>query len=57
MSENKNIFPKAFKAPLTGAYITQPISQPDERAPDSQIAMPDEQNVDLNRDWIIENKL
>lgn len=48
--------PKANKWPITGAYITQPISQPDSRAPGSNIALPDDPNVDYNREWSIENK-
>gem|GEM_PF-2086117 len=47
---------KPNKHPITGAYITQPISQADSRTPDSKVALPDDPNVSMNRDWIIENK-
>jgi hypothetical protein len=47
---------KDKKRPITGAYITQPISQADSRLPDSRVALPDDPNVSMNRDWIIENK-
>lgn len=48
---------KNDKKPITGAYITQPISQADSRALDSRVALPDDPNVTYNRDWSIENKL
>lgn len=44
------------KHPITGAFITQPISQADSRDPDSRVALPDDPNVSMNRDWSIENK-
>ncbi|MEG0979818.1 MAG: hypothetical protein RR911_00565 [Oscillospiraceae bacterium] len=47
---------KAYKPPITGAYITQPNSQPDTRAKKTDVALPDDYNVCLNRDWSIENK-
>ncbi len=47
---------KANKKPITGAYITQPISQADSREPQTRVALPDDHNVALNREWIIENQ-
>lgn len=55
MKKNNN--EKKYKKPITGAYITQPISQADKREVDSRVAMPDDENVDLNRQWSIDNKL
>lgn len=44
------------KYKITGTYITQPISQPDSRQPETNVAMPDDENVAINRKWIEENK-
>lgn len=48
---------KKIKKPITGTYITQPISQADNRDSDTNVALPDDPNVAYNRDWSIENKL
>lgn len=51
--EKKN-FKKQDK--VTSTYITQPISQPDSRQPETNVAIPDDENVELNREWIEENE-
>lgn len=42
---------------IKGAFITQPISQGDEKLPDSKVSLPDDENVILNKEWVEENKL
>lgn len=50
---------KKKKNPLEikGAFITQPISQGDEKLPQSGVSLPDDENVALNKEWVEENKL
>ena len=38
------------------AFITQPISQADGRQEQTNVAMPSDENVELNRGWVIDNK-
>lgn len=38
--------------PTLGAYKTQAISQPDSRAPKTNAAIPDDENVILNKEWV-----
>lgn len=38
--------------PALSAYKTQAISQPDTRAPKTNAAMPDIDNVILNKEWV-----
>lgn len=44
------------KPPFVGEYITQPISQPDTRQAETRVAMPNDENVTINRKWIEENQ-
>lgn len=44
------------KYKITGTYVTQPISQPDSRQPETNIALPDDENVTINKKWIEENQ-
>lgn len=37
-------------------YITQPISQADARQNQTQVALPNDINVERNREWVEENK-
>lgn len=53
MKKRKKINPLETR----GAYITQPISQADKRTKDAEIAIPDDENVELNKKWVDENKL
>ncbi len=39
-----------------GVFITQAISQPDRRQEKTNIAMPNDENVTINRKWVEENK-
>lgn len=41
---------------LGKAYITQPVSQADTRQEKTQVALPNDMNVERNREWIEENK-
>lgn len=41
---------------MVGAYITQPISQADSRQPETDVALPNDENVARNRKWIEENQ-
>ena len=41
---------------FTKAYMTQAISQPDRREAKSGIALPDNENVKRNKDFVDENK-
>ena len=43
--------PELFKT-----YITQPISQADARQKKTDVALPNEENVERNREWIEENE-
>lgn len=37
-------------------YITQPISQADARQHQTGVALPNDDNVESNREWVEENK-
>lgn len=52
MDKKKNNFPEK----VTSTYITQPISQADSRQKGTNVAIPDDENVELNRKWIEENQ-
>lgn len=39
-----------------GTFITQPISQPDKRQEHTNVAIPNDENVEINREWIEENQ-
>ena len=39
-----------------GAAKTQPISQPDRRGRDTNLAIPNDENVERAREFVIENK-
>lgn len=54
--EKKNGKNKNKPQEVTSAFITQPISQPDSRQAVTNVAIPDDENVTLNREWIEENK-
>ncbi|MEG1550682.1 MAG: DUF3787 domain-containing protein [Oscillospiraceae bacterium] len=41
---------------VASAYITQPISQADSRQPDTDVAIPNVQNVKRNKKWVEENE-
>lgn len=59
MFENNKIRNKKIKVKVPiakNAFLTQPISQPDERQDQTNVAMPNDENVELNRGWVIENK-
>ena len=47
---------KIYDLKSLGTFITQPISQPDSRQKNTNVAMPNDENVELNRDWVDENK-
>lgn len=48
---------KRQKSPeLFKTYITQPISQADARQQKTGVALPNEENVERNREWIEENQ-
>lgn len=40
---------------ITGRFITQAISQPDERQEKTGVAMPSDENVSRARNWVDEN--
>lgn len=42
--------------PTLSAFRTQAISQPDRRDPKTNMAIPDDANVELNREWIEVNE-
>lgn len=44
------------KYKITSTYITQPISQPDSRQPETNVALPNDTNVARNRKWVEENQ-
>ncbi|MEG1846469.1 MAG: DUF3787 domain-containing protein [Oscillospiraceae bacterium] len=44
------------KIVVASAYITQPISQADSRQPDTDVAIPNVQNVKRNKKWVEENE-
>ncbi|HZJ78154.1 MAG TPA: DUF3787 domain-containing protein [Clostridia bacterium] len=44
------------KSKVTGAFVTQPISQPDKRQNKTDVAMPDDDNVVHNKNWVDENQ-
>jgi len=44
------------KKKQTGAFETQPISQADARAHQTNVAIPNEQNVKRNKDWVDQNQ-
>ena len=41
---------------LTKTFQTQPISQPDKTDPRTNIALPNDENVEANRNWVNMNK-
>ena len=41
---------------IHGTYATQAISYPDKRQDKTNIAIPDDYNVEANRNWVNENK-
>ncbi|MEG0546233.1 MAG: DUF3787 domain-containing protein [Oscillospiraceae bacterium] len=41
---------------VASAYITQPISQADSRQADTNVAIPNVQNVKRNKKWVEENE-
>lgn len=41
---------------LGKVYLTQPISQADARQKNSGTALPNDTNVEINREWVEENK-
>ncbi len=47
---------KDKSADLYKTYITQPISQADSRQQKTGVAMPNDANVESNREWVEENK-
>lgn len=47
---------KINKRIITGAYRTQAISQPDSRKEGSNVAIPDDENVEYNKKFVDENK-
>ncbi len=47
---------KDKSADLYKTYITQPISQADSRQQNTGVAMPNDANVESNREWVEENK-
>lgn len=47
---------KAMHHKLGKAYITQPVSQADARQAKTQVALPNDMNVERNREWIEENQ-
>ncbi|MBR5773447.1 MAG: DUF3787 domain-containing protein [Clostridia bacterium] len=47
---------KINKRIITGAYRTQAISQPDSRQEGSNVAIPDDENVELNKAFVDENQ-
>ncbi|MCR4614676.1 MAG: DUF3787 domain-containing protein [Clostridiales bacterium] len=44
---NKN---KKIKCP--GAFVTQPISQPDKRQKNTGVPLPDNENIIFNKEWV-----
>ncbi|NLB37223.1 MAG: DUF3787 domain-containing protein [Clostridiales bacterium] len=53
--ENKKNIKNPQKSNMTGVYITQPISQPDSRQEKTNVALPNDDNVGYNKDWVDEN--
>ncbi len=47
---------KINKKIITKAYATQAISQPDSRKEGSNIAIPNDENVEYNKHFVDENK-
>ncbi len=47
---------KINKRVTTKAYQIQAISQPDKRKKGSNVALPDDENVELNKAFVDENK-
>lgn len=47
---------KPIHRKLGKAYITQPVSQADARQEKTQVALPNDMNVERNREWIEENQ-
>lgn len=41
---------------MTGLFVTQPISQADSRQAKTNVALPDDENVTSNKEWVDENK-
>lgn len=41
---------------VASAYVTQPISQPDKRQKETNVALPNAQNVIRNKKWVEENE-
>ncbi|MGI6265009.1 MAG: hypothetical protein ACOYJY_06050 [Acutalibacteraceae bacterium] len=50
--------PKKGRAftPTYGDYAAQPITKPDQRYPKTRVARPDDDGVEENRDWVMENE-
>ena len=47
---------KINKKIITKAYETHPISQPDSRKEGSNVALPDDENVERAKNFVDENK-
>ncbi|MBR5273510.1 MAG: DUF3787 domain-containing protein [Clostridia bacterium] len=47
---------KINKRIITKAYATQAISQPDSRKKGSNMAIPNDENVEMNKKFVDENK-
>ena len=47
---------KVNKKIITGAYQTQAISQPDSREKGTNVAIPNDENVEYNKKFVDENK-
>ena len=47
---------KINKRIITKAYQAQAISQPDKRKKGSNVALPDDENVELNKEFVDENE-
>lgn len=44
------------KGKITGAYAMQPITKPDRRFPQTNVARPSDESVEENRDWVMVNE-
>ncbi len=49
--------PDTIPGRIHGQLFSQPVSQPDSRYPATGVAMPSDENVAFNREWIQENEL
>ena len=43
---------KSKKIKFPGKFVTQPVSQPDKRQRNTGVALPDNENVILNKEWV-----